>query len=85
MITIIKIDKGLENVGKIGFGLIGFLVVFGGIFGLGWLAGGSAGTGMESTKQEQRIVLVDECLQTDDADEMRSCVQDAMTKEVLAQ
>jgi len=67
-------------VGKIGFGFIGFLVVTGGIFGLGWLAGGSAGTGMEVTKQEQRIVLVDQCLQTDDANEMRSCVQGVMAQ-----
>lgn len=32
--------------GKIGFKLIGFLVVFGGIFLLGFIAGGSFGSGM---------------------------------------
>lgn len=63
---------------KFGFAAVGFLVVMGAIFAAGFIMGGSWGTGMETDKYDQRLVLVDQCMETDDADQMRSCVAGAL-------
>ena len=57
--------------GRIGFKMIGVMLVVGAIFLTGWLAGGSFGTG-QSAKQQR--VQIEACLPIADAVQLSACL-----------